>query len=260
MRSPITHSLEVASSITASSLRAWRGTMALYHTPQPARALQLFDLEGSPECRPVREALSELDLDVEVYPCPTGGTRHAAKARALGGGDRLPVLHDPNASMTLTGTRDVLEHLFRRYASRGVPRRFRGGLASSRAATAARGNRGMRALASARAAEKPLELYSFESSPFSRLVRERLAELELPYFLHNLGKEQIADIGMPGLRLTLKRYAPKPGGKRAALLECGGKVQVPYLVDPNDGGRALYESRDILDYLDARFLGAGLRR
>ena len=37
-----------------------------------------------------------------------------------------------------------------------------------------------------------------------------------------------------------------------ALGRLGGKIQVPYLVDPN-GPVALYESRDILDYLDRTY-------
>jgi glutathione S-transferase len=124
-------------------------------------------------------------------------------------------------------------------------------VSSSRAATASRTLRGLWVRPS-RPADEPLELYSFESSPFSRLVRERLCELELPYLLHNLGKEQLADVGMPGLRVTLRPYAPRPGGKREALLARGGKIQVPYLVDPNTGA-ALYESRDILAYLDQTY-------
>lgn len=86
-----------------------------------------------------------------------------------------------------------------------------------------------------------------------RLVRERLTELELAYYLHNLGKEQRADIGPAGRTLTFgKPYAPVPGGKREQLLALGGQIQVPYLIDPNTGV-ALYESRAILAYLDRTY-------
>ena len=40
----------------------------------------------------------------------------------------------------------------------------------------------------ARAPEQPLELWSFEASPFCRIAREKLCELELPYRLHNVAK------------------------------------------------------------------------
>jgi glutathione S-transferase len=251
VRSPLLHQVEVASSAIASTLRAWRGTMVRYEREAPRGALELFDNEGCPFCRPVREALTELDLDVVIRPCPRGGRRHRRLARELSRQDRVPVLRDEGAGAVVSGRRSILDHLFSTYARRATPLRFRGGVTSSGAASGARRMRGY-FVAPSREPAEPLELYAFESSPYSRLVRERLSELEIPYFLHNLGKEQRADIGAPGLRLTLRPYAPKPGGKRAALLERGGKVQVPYLVDPG-AGTALYESRDILAYLDERY-------
>jgi len=251
VRSRLIHAAEVASSTSASTLRAWRGTMVRSRVEPPAQALQLFDIEGCPHCRPVREALTELDLDVEVYPCPRRGQRHRRRARELAGRESFPTLHDPDLGVTIVGRSRVLGHLFARFADARTPLRFRGGVNTSRLASAARHMRGYFARP-ARPAAELLELYSFESSPFSRLVRERLCELELAYTLHNLGKEQTADIGAPGLRLTLAPYAPRPGGKRAALEARGGLVQVPYLVDPNTA-RALYESREILDYLDATY-------
>jgi glutathione S-transferase len=245
------HSARVSASITASSLRVWRGTLVRHRVEPPVRPLQLFDFEACPHCRPVREALTELDLDVEVYPCPRGGSRHRPRARQLLGRESFPTLHDPAVGLTICGRQRVLEHLFARFANRATPLRFRLGLPSSRLATGVSALRGRRARPS-RPAERLLELYGFESSPYSRLVRERLCELELAYLLHNLGKEQIADIGMPGLRLTVRAYEPKPGGKREALKRLGGEVQVPYLVDPNTGS-ALYESRAIVDYLERTY-------
>lgn len=121
-------------------------------------------------------------------------------------------------------------------------------------AAGARGIRGLRARPSRRAPDL-LELYSFESSPYARLVRERLCELEVPYILRNMGKEQLADVGTPGIRLSRGPYRPIAGGKRARLLERGGKVQIPYLVDSNTGA-ALYESREILDYLEGQYGGS----
>jgi glutathione S-transferase len=208
-------------------------------------------MEGCPYCRPVREALSELDLDAVVYPCPKGGCRFRPRGRELTGRERFPILFDPNDGIAIGEMRRVLEHLYRRYAGRTVPLRYRVGWSSSHAASGIRHLRGLYAQPS-RAPDRPLELWSFESSPFSRLVRERLTELEIPYYLHNLGKEQVSDIGPPEARLTLREYAPVPGGKREALGRLGGKIQVPYLVDPN-GPVAMYESRDILDYLDRTY-------
>ena len=79
--------------------------------------------------------------------------------------------------------------------------------------------------------EQPLELYSFEASPFSRIAREALSSLELPYWLHNVGRGS---------------------EKRPAFAERAGKVMVPYLVDPNTG-TAMFESADIVRYLQATY-------
>ena len=111
--------------------------------------------------------------------------------------------------------------------------------------------RGLNARAS-KPAEQPLELYSFESSPFSRLVRERLCELELPYVLRNTAKELWKDMGPPEFRAALFPDAPVEGRNRIALLERAGKVQVPYLIDPNTGTE-LFESADILAYLNKTY-------
>ena len=106
-----------------------------------------------------------------------------------------------------------------------------------------RGGRGLRHRPS-RAPEKPLELWSFEGSPFSRLVRERLTELELPYTLHNLAKEHWKELGPATRRIAPNPYVPREGGKRFAFYQEHGRVQVPYLEDPNTGA-ALFESAKI---------------
>ena len=112
---------------------------------------------------------------------------------------------------------------------------------------------GMRARPS-KAPAKPLELYSFESSPYSRPVRERLCELELPYLLHNTGKARWSDMGPPAMRDRLFKGPKDSSRNRSALLERTGHVQVPYLIDPNTGVE-MYESAVILDYLDRTYGG-----
>src|SRR5438876_80958 len=74
-------------------------------------------------------------------------------------------------------------------------------------------------------------LYNMEGSPYCRKVREALSELDLEHVVRNV---------------------PKGSPKRAALVERGGKMQVPYLIDPNTD-RALYESDDIVAYLEAQY-------
>ena len=117
------------------------------------------------------------------------------------------------------------------------------------------GMRGLRAEHSNHDQGRPaelLELWSFEGSPYTRLVRERLCELELPYVLHNVAKERWQDIGPAVLRIKPGPYVPVPGGKREAHFTRTGHMQVPYLEDPNTGAKLL-ESARILDYLDETY-------
>ena len=83
-------------------------------------------------------------------------------------------------------------------------------------------------------------------------MRERLTELEIPYIMRNIGKEQFADMGPASLRIKPGPYRPKSGGRRERVLKQFGRVQVPYLEDPNTGAK-LYESADILAYLEKQY-------
>ena len=119
---------------------------------------------------------------------------------------------------------------------------------TSTAASAARPNFGNVHYSRTRVPEQPLELYSFEASPFARLVRETLCELEIPFLLHNVGKKpgRIAEWLPPKLRAK-RGYLPETENRKN-LAERGGQVMVPYLVDPNTG-TSLYESATIQQYL-----------
>jgi hypothetical protein len=69
-----------ATATAAAWLRAPNGRRVGALGARPARPLELFDFEGCPFCRLVREALSMLDLDAQIYPCPRGGTRFRPEA------------------------------------------------------------------------------------------------------------------------------------------------------------------------------------
>lgn len=249
------HGLKVARSILTSTAAGWRGTVAYRPArKQPSRPLELYDIESSPFCRLVRETLTELDLDVLILPCPRRGTRFRPQAEAAGGKRQFPLLVDPNTGTTLYESADIIEYLGHTYdgrvrRTRGLPRRRK--LAGSIAATLSQHGRGLFARAS-KAPAQPLELYSFESSPFSRLVRERLCELEIPYLLRNTGKARPTDMGPPMWRDKIKKAPKDTSRNRKAMFEREGRVQVPYLVDPNTN-TALFESADILAYLDRTY-------
>lgn len=245
--------------LVAGTVRGWRGTIARNRDAnKPERLLKLYDIEVSPYCRLVRETLTELDLDVLILPCPKGGQRFRQEAEAIGGKQLFPLLVDDNTGTILYESADIVAYLVRTYAKR--PDRFRQmpraldvftSMLSSVLMLRPSGLTGLNARPS-RLPEKPLVLYSFESSPFSKPVRARLCELELPYVLKNTGKGASTDMGPPSFRDKLFKGPMGTTPNRAWLAEQTGRVQVPYLVDENTGV-AMYESADILAYLDKTY-------
>ena len=252
--------IDVATSIFASSARGWRGSASFRpHTTQPDEPLQLYEFEASPYCRLVREALTELDLDALILPCPRGGTRFRPELRGRGGKEQFPYLVDPNAGVEMYESAEIIDYLAHTYggrdrtASHGLRRKLDVGSAFAAALWRSnlQGPRGFKARPSRRP-EQPLELFSFESSPFSRLVREVLSEMELPYLLRNTAKARWEDMGPPWIRARFFPDVPVEGRNRLRLLDIAGKIQVPYLIDPNTG-ISMFESADIIDYLEREY-------
>lgn len=255
MPNPVLHQLNVLGSVLSSTLGAWRGAKSyVTQATQPPLPIRLYDMEGCPFCRAVREAFSALHLDVEIYPCPKGGSRFRPEAERLGGKQLFPLLVDPNTNTVMVESADIIDYLFKTYGNGKTPSAYRKSVLKTPAAMlaeAVRGGRGIR-MRESRPVSKLLELWSFEASPYTRLVRERLTELEIPYVLHNVAKERWQDIGPAVLRLKPGPYEPIAGGKREAHFRRTGHMQVPYLEDPNTGVKLL-ESAEILDYIEATY-------
>jgi glutathione S-transferase len=223
----VSRAFDVASSHAASALRLGAGWFSRPARRRPEKPLELYEFEACPFCRRVREALSEFDLEALVFPCPKGGTRFRPKVRELGGKALFPYLVDPNTGRAMYESADIVKYLRDTYDAPAAPLWLGPiSIASGSLAAGVRAGRGNRARAS-RAPELPLELWSFEASPYSRLAREALCELELPYMLHNVARRS---------------------ARRAELVARAGKMQVPYLADPNTG-REMFESADIVQYL-----------
>jgi len=221
--------IAIGTSLAATVARLGAGLKVGKLGPRPTETLELYDFEGCPFCRKVREALTMLDLEAMVYPCPPGGKRFRPKVRKLGGKEQFPYLVDPNTNTSRFESDDIVAYLYETYGAGAPPLSLRLGPVtnlSSFLATAARPFSGRSSVPS-KAPKKPLELWSFEASPFCRLAREALCDLELPYLLHNVAKNS-------------------PG--RAAFVKRSGKMMVPYLVDPNSGEK-MFESADIVTYL-----------
>ncbi len=240
--------LNVMSSTLASSVSLWRGTSIKHGAIQPQQLLELYEFENCPYCRLVREALTALNIDAMIYPCPKGGERYRNVVLQLGGKAQFPYLLDPNTQQSLYESKDIVFYLYATYGNGLTPPMLPAvQLAGSFATSTARLGKGNNKRESV-LPDKPLELYSFESSPFSRPVRELLCELELPYILRSTGKDQLKDMGPPELRTKLFPDEPVTGRNRVKMFKQAGKVQVPYLIDPNTEVE-MFESEDIQAYL-----------
>jgi len=230
-----------------------RGTTGISSTPaavMPAILLQLYDIENCPYCRLVREALTELNLDAEIYPCPKGGQRFRTEVVERGGKAQFPYLVDPNTGVEMYESLDIVAYLFDTYGQRDLPLRWKAGklqTLGSMLASAPRVNRGMQANPGVQP-EYLLELYSFESSPFARPVRELLCEMEIPYILRSCGRTRLQEWIIPPLRERLNIKPDSELENRRVLQDTEGKVSIPYLYDPNTE-QGLFESADILEYL-----------
>ena len=214
---------------------------------KPALPIQLYEFEGCPFCKKVREATAILDLDVLFYPCPKGGPTFRPAAIKEGGKRQFPYMVDPNTGESMYESDDIIEYLFDTYGGgESIPTSLTGGFittltcslgllprlgkgsafdaTSSFDITPGKGT-------SKGEERQPLIYWGYEASPFCKIVRERLNELEIPHVAKNCAR------GSP---------------KRQELFEKTGTFQVPFIEDPNTGVN-MFESGDILRYLDKTY-------
>lgn len=197
--------------------------------PRPPKPIEIYEFEGCPFCRKVREIVSILDLDVLFYPCPKDGPNFRPKAIELGGKKQFPYMVDPNTGVAMYESDDIIKYLVERYGDGKVPLMLSLGFLTTLTAglaMIARLGRGS-TYVPAKLPEKPLELWAYEASPFCKIVREVLNELELPHIYHS---------------------TPRGSSKRYELFRRTGHFQVPYLEDPNTGAN-MFESAEIIEYL-----------
>jgi glutathione S-transferase len=206
---------------------------------RPEKPLKLYEFEGCPFCRKVREAIVWLDLDPIVYPCPQGGKRYREFVKETGGKAQFPYLIDENTGTKMYESDDIIEYLYENYGpgKDKVPSL----ISRSPIVTVAAGlgmlgriGKGSKLDAKSTANEKELEpivFYGYETSPFCKIVRERLVELEIPHQIKSTGRGSY---------------------KRKELFKKRGTFQVPYIEDPNTK-KAMFESKDILEYLNREY-------
>lgn len=208
-------------------------TSEVYSFTRPEVPIEMYEFEGCPFCKKVREAVSILDLDVIFYPCPQGGTTWRPMANDLGGQKQFPYMVDPNTGVAMYESDAIIQYMFGTYGDGSVPRLLDLGMLTTMTAGLGllpRMGSGSRARASI-IPEEPVVLWGYEASPFVKVVREILCELEIPYLL---------------------KTCARGSSKRNEMLDKAGHFQVPYLEDPNTG-EAMFESAYIVEYLEKTY-------
>ncbi|PPE02509.1 hypothetical protein GOBAR_DD00493 [Gossypium barbadense] len=203
--------------------------------PRPEKPIEIYEFEGPTNFinTQVREIVAVLDIDVLFYPCPKNGPNFRPKVAQMGGKQQFPYMVDPNTGVAMYESDDIIKYLVEKYGDGSVPFMLSLGLLMTLTAGFAmigrmgRGN----SYTPSKLPPKPLEIWSYEGSPFCKIVREVLVELELPH---------------------TQRSCARGSPKRQILYEKAGHFQVPYLEDPNTGVQ-MFESAEIVEYLRATY-------
>ncbi|XP_020694315.2 uncharacterized protein LOC110108143 [Dendrobium catenatum] len=154
--------------------------------PRPEKPIEIYEFESCPFCRKVREIVSILDLDILFYPCPKNGPNFRPKVLQMGGKQQFPYMVDPNTGVSMYESDDIIKYLVTKYGDGTVPLMLSLGLITTLTegfAMIGRMGKGS-SYSPSRLPPMPLELWAYEPSPFCKIVREVLVELELPHLLH----------------------------------------------------------------------------
>uniref|UniRef100_A0A6M2EAH0 GST N-terminal domain-containing protein n=1 Tax=Populus davidiana TaxID=266767 RepID=A0A6M2EAH0_9ROSI len=201
--------------------------------PRPEKPIEIYEFEGCPFCRKVREIVAVLDLDVLFYPCPKNGPNFRPKVAQMGGKQQFPYMVDPNTGTAMYESDDIIKYLVQKYGDGSIPFTLSLGLLTTLTegfAMIGRMGKGS-SYTPSKLPPKPIELWAYEGSPFCKIVREVLVELELPHIFRSCAR------GSP---------------KRQILFEKVGHFQAPYIEDPNTGVQ-MFESAEIVEYLKVTY-------
>ena len=114
--------LDIATSFAASLARVAAGMSVGRLGRRPDQPLALYEFESCPYCRKAREALTVLDLEAMIYPCPKGGPGYREELKRRGGKAQFPYLVDPNTGKEMYESDSIVAYLFQEYGEGGVPR------------------------------------------------------------------------------------------------------------------------------------------
>lgn len=80
---------------------------------EPDEMLELYQFEGCPYCKKVREKLTELQIDFIARQVRPNGDRE--RVEEVSGQTGVPVLVDPNTDTTMPESDDIVDHLEEHY-------------------------------------------------------------------------------------------------------------------------------------------------
>ena len=150
-----------------------------------------------------------------------------------GGKKQFPYMVDPNTDVSMYESDDIITYLFETYGDGQVPSSLTGGFLTTLSCglgLLARAGKGSK-FEESKPPKKPIVYWGYEASPFCKIVRERLVELEIPHIARNCARGS---------------------SKRQELFEKTGTFQVPFIEDPNTGVN-MFESADIIRYLNENY-------
>lgn len=198
-----------------------------------ADPLVLYEYSGCPFCQRVRAVISELDLDVRIYPCPrvtvkayaqAGESRYRPEVQAKSGQLMFPYLEDPNTGTGISDSAAIIAYLLDTYGG-GTPARSFSSLPISKLML-----RSLRLSlyfgvlrVPSRLPAEPLVFYGAQGHAGVIVVFDALSCLELPYLWKAcaLGSRNAAErASLVGEGAALCLHDPSTGfvsGKPAAI-------------------------------------------
>ena len=107
----VNHQIKVVQALASALTEGGRGVSGTAFPQQPEKPLKLYEFEGSPFCRRVREVMTLLNLDYEVYPCPKGGQKYRKIVKEKGGKKQFPFFIDENSGTQMYESQDIIHYL-----------------------------------------------------------------------------------------------------------------------------------------------------
>jgi glutathione S-transferase len=82
---------------------------------EPDQMLELYQFEGCPFCKKVRQKMTELQLDFVARQVEPDGDR--SRVKEISGQTGVPVVVDPNKDVVMPESDDIVEYLEESYSN-----------------------------------------------------------------------------------------------------------------------------------------------